>query len=83
MAPGERIEGLRASVFEPFDDEMIKKLRDGSLILWIYGRIEYFDFAAQKRVMNFCYRYFSSTNIALKIDEGFMSSGPPSYRAHT
>jgi len=83
VAPGETIKGLGAFIFEPFDDDKVNNIKSGSMVLWVYGRIEYFDFAGKEHAMNFSYRYISSMDFAWKPEENFISSGPPQYRAHT
>jgi hypothetical protein len=83
LAPGETVDGLAAPIYEVFDDEKIKNIKNGSMILWVYGRIKYFDFAGQERVMHFCYRYLSMIDLSWNGEDKFVSAGPLQYQVHT
>jgi hypothetical protein len=64
------------------DEEKIE-LRDGDIILYCYGRVEYTDGVGKLRMKQFCQQYHLHKKGEPDFVEGFRVAGPPSYNEAT
>ena len=98
FSPGDTVEIINAGVFAPgvpnpmsvtinlllSADDIFRMSPGGDLVFYMFGRIEYFDFAETERVIQFCYRYTGDYKDLTtgEVVRGVLD-GPPAYNTHS
>jgi hypothetical protein len=59
LAPTEKSPAFILNIGTPFTPDLIDRMKRGVSSFHIFGRLEYFDFEKELRVLQFCYRYTS------------------------
>ena len=80
MVPEEVINGASIWINEL---ERLPQALSGNMSLYVYGYIEYFDFAETRREIRFCYRYIPLGEDASGNRIYWSLDGPTAYNAHS
>jgi hypothetical protein len=83
LAPNDDIP-MKLGIYLPMDTAFIDRLKRGESRFFVFGRIEYYDFADELRVRQFCFLYASDGDrFGEDKPARWLKSGPVAYNTHT